>query len=118
MSMHSVTTGVDYDTMAREWRLKWSEADEKRSLAAVQQEFASLKPELEKIPGIKCVERIVCGTCKDYKVILALPIDKFEEWQKSNYAPEEKFLHAVSQIPGVEKVETQAYSIMPVLENK
>ena len=32
----TITEGVEFDTIAREWRLKWSPDNEKSSLAAVQ----------------------------------------------------------------------------------
>lgn len=33
----TITDGVEFDTIAREWRLKWSPDDNKKSLASVQQ---------------------------------------------------------------------------------
>ena len=34
-----ITDGVEFDTIAREWRLKWSADSDKASLAAVQKEL-------------------------------------------------------------------------------
>ena len=34
--MPSITPNVEFDTIAREWRMKWSEDNGKESLAAVQ----------------------------------------------------------------------------------
>ena len=64
----TITEGVDFDTIAREWRLKWSPDDDKKSLAAVQQALLVFLPAIKKIDGVKSVQRIVCGGCLDYKV--------------------------------------------------
>ena len=32
-----ITDGVEFDTIAREWRLKWSADNDKKSLASAQQ---------------------------------------------------------------------------------
>lgn len=63
-----ITDGVEFDTIAREWRLKWSPDDDKKSLAAVQQSLQVFLPAIKKIDGVQSVQRIVCGGCLDYKV--------------------------------------------------
>ena len=78
--MITITDGVEFDTIAREWRLKWSPDDDKKSLAAVQQVVNSLISSIKSIDGVKNVQRIVCGGCLDYKVIISLPAEKFAEW--------------------------------------
>ena len=62
---------------------------------------------------VQNVQRVVCGGCKDFKVITSLPSDKFKEWESShNFAPEAKFLEKVKSIDGVFKVETQTFTLM------
>ena len=78
--MITITDGVEFDTIAREWRLKWSPDDDKKSLASVQQTLVVFLPALKAINGVKSVQRIVCGGCLDYKVIISLPAEKFAEW--------------------------------------
>ena len=78
--MITITEGVEFDTIAREWRLKWSPDDDKKSLAAVQQTLTESLSSLKAISGVKSVQRIVCGGCLDYKVIIALSAEKFGEW--------------------------------------
>jgi hypothetical protein len=70
--LHSIVTGVEFDTIAREWRLKWSPDDDKKSLASVQQSLALFLPAIKNIGGVKSVQRIVCGGCLDYKVYLLI----------------------------------------------
>jgi len=59
--MATITNGVEFDTIAREWRLKWSPDNDKKSLASVQQTLTVFKPALAKISGLKSVQRVVCG---------------------------------------------------------
>jgi hypothetical protein len=40
---------------------------------------------------------------------------QFEEWEKAGFAPEEAFLEKIKKIDGVSAVETQTYTIMPVI---
>lgn len=113
--MIEITTGVQFNTIAREWRLKWSENSDKKSLQSVQQTLSIFENELKNIPGMKSVQRIVCGGCLDFKVIVALDAAEFGNWEGKNFSPEENFLSAVKAIDGVSQVETQTYTIMPVL---
>jgi len=78
--MITITDGVEFDTIAREWRLKWSPDDNKKSLSSVQQTLVVFLPALKAINGVKSVQRIVCGGCLDYKVIISLPAEKFADW--------------------------------------
>ena len=112
--MGTITTGVDFDTIAREWRLKWSGDNDKKSLASVQQTLVVFQNQLKAIPGVKSVQRIVCGGCLDYKVIVALDAAQFGKWEQQKFAPEEQFINAVKAISGVSQVETQTYTIESV----
>ena len=108
---------------------------DKSSLAAVQRTLNSVLDELKVVDGVSSMQRIVCGgvsflkmrslslyesrifsplQCLDYKVVVALPAEKFGAWEQKKFAPEEKFLAAVSAIPGVTQVETQTYTLMPI----
>jgi hypothetical protein len=84
--MGEITTGVQFDTIAREWRLKWSADDNKKSLASVQQTLVLFTQALKKIDGVKSVQRIVCGGCLDYKVIVALDAAKFAAWVSLDFS--------------------------------
>merc|ERR1719231_983244 len=112
--MIEITPGVQFDTIAREWRLKWSTDADKKSLQSVQQTLTILENELKSIPGMKSVQRIVCGGCLDFKVIVALDAAEFGNWEGKKFAPEESFLNAVKAIEGVSQIETQTFTIMPV----
>ena len=111
--MQTIAEGVQFDTIAREWRLKWTDENDKKSLVEVQKVLDEHIKEIKSIDGVQNVQRVVCGGCKDFKVITSLPSDKFKEWESShNFAPEAKFLEKVKSIDGVFKVETQTFTLM------
>eukprot|EP01036_Dinobryon_divergens_P024105 gene24105-32522_t len=113
-NMIKITDGVEFDTIAREWRFKWSADDEKKSLASAQQTLFLFQPALKQIDGLKGVQRIVCGGCLDFKVIISLSADKYAAWEEKGFAPESDFIAAIKAVPGVTQLETQTYTIMPV----
>ncbi|KAL3914941.1 MAG: hypothetical protein SGARI_008302, partial [Bacillariaceae sp.] len=111
--MPTVTEGVDFDTVAREWRCKWSGDDDKKSLQELQKALNEVKAEIKKVDGVKGVQRVVCGGCLDYKVIISLPADKFGAWEEAKFAPEETFLETIKMIDGEAPAATEIYTLMP-----
>jgi hypothetical protein len=109
-----ITDGVEFDTIAREWRCKWNADNDKKSLAEAQALLNSVLPNVKKVDGVKSVQRIVCGGCLDFKVVTSLPTDKFKEWEKTNFAPETDFVKKLKAIDGISAVETQTYTLMPM----
>lgn len=67
-SLGTIAEGVEFDTVAREWRCKWSTDNDKESLVNAQKAFEMILPQLSQVDGVIKVDRIVCGGCKDYKV--------------------------------------------------
>jgi hypothetical protein len=112
--MVTITEGVEFDTIAREWRCKWSADNDKKSLQDAQKLLNSVLADLKKLDGVKDVQRVVCGGCLDFKVITSLPVDKFKAWETSDFAPEEDFLKKLKEIDGVSTVETQTFTLMPM----
>jgi len=112
--MVTITEGVEFDTIAREWRCKWSADDDKKSLAELQKVLDETKAEIKAVDGVKSVQRVVCGGCLDFKVVVALPEPSYGAWEKAGHAPEESFLEKIKKIDGVSVVETQTYTLMPV----
>ena len=112
--MSTIAPGVVYNTIAKEWRMKWSQDNDKQSLQAIQAAFDAVLPQLKGVSGVKSIQRIVCGGCLDYKIIVALPADKWVDWMKADFAPEAEFLAAVGGIEGVSAVESQPYTLMSI----
>lgn len=112
--MVTITEGVEFDTIAREWRCKWSGENDKKSLQEAQKLLNSVLADVKKVDGVKGVQRVVCGGCLDYKVITSLPADKFPAWEAQEFAPEKTFLEKLKAIDGISMVETQTYTLMPM----
>merc|ERR1712087_358589 len=98
------------DTVAREWRCKWSTENEKASLAAAQAWWLEAKPRVGALAGVKDMKRIVCGGCLDFKIIIAMDAEAFGAWEKEGFAPEADFLAKLAEIPGISNIETQTYT--------
>jgi len=110
----TIVNGVDFETIAREWRCKWSVDNEKKSLEELQKVLDANAGTLKSMNGVKSVQRIVCGGCQDFKVITALSVAEYKAWAEGGHAPESEFLDAMKKIDGVSAVETQTYTIEPV----
>ena len=105
---------MEFNTIAREWRMKWSASNDKKSLATIQATLNKHMPSIKKVNGVQSVQRIVCGGCLDYKIIVALPVAEFKAWEATKFSPEETLLNELKQIPEVTTIETQTYTIMNV----
>ena len=114
LKMATIAEGVEFNTIAREWRWKFDTKNEKKSLVSSQQTLNVFKSQLQKISGVKSIQRIVCGGCLDFKVIVALSADKYGDWEKTGHAPEAEFINALKAIDGITQLETQTYTIEPV----
>lgn len=66
--MPTIAEGVDFDTIAREWRCKWSHDNDDQSLVDAQKAISSLLAQVKAVDGVKSVQRVVCGGCLDFKV--------------------------------------------------
>lgn len=106
-----IAPGVSFDTVAREWRCKWDDENDKASLVEAQKALESVLSEIKSVDGVKGVERIVCGGCLDLKVIVSLEADKFGDWESKEFAPEASFLEKLKSIEGISQVETQTFTV-------
>ena len=112
--MPEICEGVSFDTVAREWRFKWSPDNNKASLIAAQKLLQEHLASIRSIPGFKSVQRIVCGSCMDFKVIVALEEPSYGAWAAKDHMPESAFLASARDIKGVTAVETQTVTLMPM----
>ena len=135
----TIAEGVEFDTVAREWRCKWSADNDKASLVEAQKALESVLDEVKGVPGVKRVDRVVCGGCLDFKVssakkfiarlivsqsfnhrlltlqiVTSLEADKFGDWEGKEFAPESSFVDKLKAIDGISQVETQTYTLMPL----
>eukprot|EP00747_Dinoflagellata_sp_TGD_P165124 gnl/TRDRNA2_/TRDRNA2_185994_c0_seq1.p1 gnl/TRDRNA2_/TRDRNA2_185994_c0~~gnl/TRDRNA2_/TRDRNA2_185994_c0_seq1.p1 ORF type:complete len:157 (-),score=49.45 gnl/TRDRNA2_/TRDRNA2_185994_c0_seq1:68-538(-) len=128
-----IAQGVEFNVLAREWRCKWSSDKDGQSLSEIGKLLDSMKDELlglvyewnrtyPKVDTNEClngkkdtskmgIQRIVCGECQDFKLVIKMPVDKFKEWEANEFKPEAKFLAGLKEIDGIDNVETQTYTL-------
>ena len=110
-SFATIAPGVDFAHIAREWRCKWSPDSDKKALADVQKEFMKVLPQVKGLPGLVSVQRVVCGGCQDFKVVMKFDIDHYKAWAGKDHKPEADFLASIKGLTGVSAVETQTYTL-------
>ncbi|KAG8460207.1 hypothetical protein KFE25_004455 [Diacronema lutheri] len=109
--MGVLTRGVEFHHVAREVRCKWSMDDDKASLQAAQQLLAEHLAELKGVDGVVSVQRVVCGGCRDFKIITKVNADKFGAFEADGFAGEAAFLDKLGAVSGLSHVETQTYTL-------
>jgi hypothetical protein len=110
-TMTTIAPGVEFNTLAREWRFKWSTDNDKASLAAGQAALMKVLPAIKALEGVSEVQRVVCGGCLDFKVITSMPAEAFEKNGDALTELEEAFLKECAEIEGVSTIETQTYTL-------
>mmetsp|Transcript_29248 Transcript_29248/g.58983 ORF Transcript_29248/g.58983 Transcript_29248/m.58983 type:complete len:113 (+) Transcript_29248:119-457(+) len=110
--MGEIAPGVTFGVIAREWRCKWSEDCDKKSLELAQKALSLVLERVKGVDGCIEVQRVVCGQCKDFKVITSVPAIKFGDWDAKGFEPEKEFLDELKKIDGITQIETQTYTLM------
>jgi hypothetical protein len=103
---------VEFDTLGREFRCKWSKDNGNASLKALDAVFSKHLPTLKAIEGVKSVKRVVCGECQDFKIIVEISAAGHDPWSKTSYSPETDILSDFAAIEGASGEETQTYTFM------
>merc|ERR1711920_1119943 len=109
---------VKFDNIAREWRCKWSADNDKAALSAAQGALDDVLADVSSVEGVQSVQRVVCGGCFDFKVVVKLSAAAFGDWEKSGFEPEKAFLAVLGSIEGLSAIETQTYTLEEVKMNK
>mmetsp|Transcript_12382 Transcript_12382/g.18017 ORF Transcript_12382/g.18017 Transcript_12382/m.18017 type:complete len:161 (-) Transcript_12382:32-514(-) len=118
MAMRQIVEGVEFDTIAREWRCKFSSEGNMASLVALQMALETVVDDLKEVEGVQSIERVVCGDCLDFKVITSVSADNFDAWTKQKYDPEEYFMEMLEVIDGVSEIDVSTYTKMPVMSTE
>lgn len=99
---------MSFDRVCREWRCKYTgDKSDSESLEAIAKVVDELLPEIKKVSDGVTVNRLVCGSCLDFKLMTTVPLDDYGPWEESGHAPEAEFLEKIKAIDGVSQVETQ-----------
>jgi len=114
----TLVPGVEASLLGREWRCKFADgggADggliNSKALEEAQRLLDDHLNSLKGINGVEGIHRIVCGGCKDFKIIITAQLDQYEAWEQSEFAPEKEFLEKLRGISGISNVETQKYTV-------
>ena len=99
--------------VCREWRCKY-EGDKVTSasleaIAGVVDEYMS---KIKAIDKSTTVNRLVCGSCLDFKLMITNDLDAYGPWSETDHAPEAEFIAKLKAIDGVSQVETQTITNM------
>ena len=89
---------------------KWSTDNENASLKELQAVLDKHLAAIKAVEGVK-VQRVVCGGCHDFKVIISAPKAAFDSWSDGGHAPEAEFLKDMEAVAGASNVETQTYTL-------
>ncbi|KAL3761570.1 hypothetical protein ACHAW5_001878 [Stephanodiscus triporus] len=118
MSTNSVPLAngaMSFDRVCREWRCKYTgDKATSESLEAISKLVDEYLPQIKAVSGGVTVNRLICGSCLDFKLMTTVPLEDFGPWEKSGYAPEEEFLEKLKAIEGVSQVETQTITNMVI----
>lgn len=83
-------------------------------MVSAQVALESVLDDLKAVDGVKSVERVVCGSCFEFKVITSLDAENFNAWEENEFDPEVYFLEMLADIDGISSIETQSESAMLV----
>lgn len=83
---------------------------DKASLSACQTAFENVLAKVKAVDGVESVQRMVCGGCFDFKVIVGVSEPKFGAFMEADNG-EKAFLAALKDIAGVKQIETQTITL-------
>mmetsp|Transcript_15211 Transcript_15211/g.20763 ORF Transcript_15211/g.20763 Transcript_15211/m.20763 type:complete len:107 (-) Transcript_15211:108-428(-) len=106
---------MSFDRVCREWRCKYTgnKADSE-SLEAIAKAVDEYLPKIKAVSDNVTVNRLVCGSCLDFKLMMTVPLDDFGPWEEKGFEPEGDFLEKIKAIEGVSQVETQTITNMEI----
>ena len=100
--------GMSFDRVCREWRCKYTgDKTDSESLAAIAGVVDEYMSKIKAIDKSTTVNRLVCGSCLDFKLMITNDLDAYGPWSETDHAPEAEFIAKLKAIDGVSQVETQ-----------
>merc|ERR1711920_1068889 len=109
---------MSFDRVCREWRCKYTgDKGTSPSLEAIGKVVDEYLPKLKSISKDVTLNRLVCGECKDFKLMITVPLADFGAFAESGFPPEEEFLAKIKAIEGVSSVETQTITNMVIWDH-
>jgi hypothetical protein len=74
---------MSFNRVCREWRCKY-EGDKatSQSLEEIAKVVDEFLPEIKKASNDITVNRLVCGSCLDFKLMMTVPLEDFGPWEE------------------------------------
>ena len=105
---------MSFDRVCREWRCKYEgDKSDSKALEQVAKAVEEYLPKIKEIESMS-VNRLVCGACKDFKLMMTVDLDQFGKWEEKGFEPESEFLEKIKAIDGISQVETQTITNMVI----
>merc|ERR1711957_240944 len=99
---------MSFDRVCREWRCKYTgNKSDSESLEAIAKVVDEYLPQIKAVSADAKVNRLVCGSCLDFKLMTTVPLADYGPWEEKEHFPEKEFLEKITAIEGVSQVETQ-----------
>lgn len=106
---------MSFDRVCREWRCKYTgDKTDSESLEAISNVLDEYLPQIKEVSSDTTVNRLVCGACLDFKLMMTVPLEDFGPWEEKGFPPEAEFLEKIKAIDGVSQVETQTITNMVI----
>lgn len=83
-----------------------------KSLEELGKILTKYLPAIKAVSEEMTVNRLICGSCNDFKVQMTVPLEDFGAWEENKFAPEGDILSEIGKIEGVDGVETQTITNM------
>jgi hypothetical protein len=74
---------MSFNRVCREWRCKYEgDKSTSESLEAIAKVVDEYLPEIKKISDGVTVNRLVCGSCLDFKLMTTVPLEDYGSWEE------------------------------------
>ncbi|GMI45334.1 hypothetical protein TrCOL_g3260 [Triparma columacea] len=104
---------MSFNRVCREWRCKYEgDKSTSESLSAISDVVDEFLPAIKGVSSDVTVNRLVCGACLDFKLMVTVPLDDYGPWEGGGHVPESDFIAKLKAIEGVSQVETQTITNM------
>ena len=81
-------------------------------LGVAQEAWQPFTHFVAQIPGVIRVQRLCCGHCLDFRIVVTMHADAYSSWKALDHYPEANVLSALRASPGCSDVQSQLLSIM------
>ncbi|MGK3738521.1 MAG: hypothetical protein ACI8RD_003461 [Bacillariaceae sp.] len=74
---------MSFNRVCREWRCKYDgDKSTSESLEAISKVLDECLPEISKASKDITINRLVCGGCLDFKLMMTVPLEDFGAWEE------------------------------------